>query len=233
MGARCEAASRLRWLGVVFTFVAAAGAARAQEAPSPARPNLEIIKLHWEKQVRLPRNFDPSVISTGGTFNDPASRTSSAAPSSAIDATRAATRAQSAAAGGSDGFPATPGRLPVFYIYSMKLKNVGPKSIEGIAWDYLFFDAANKNQLGAHQFLSYQKIPADKIGALKAQLRSPPTRVVRTADSATRKPAKLIEQSVIQCVLYADDSVWKNPQSRDGVCELLKDNKVLTKRKPG
>ncbi len=125
MGARCEAASRLRWLGVVFTFVAAAGASRAQEAPSPAKPNLEIIKLHWEKQVRLPRNFDPSVISTGGTFNDPASRTSSAAPSSAIDATRAATRAQSAAAGGSDGFPATPGRLPVFYIYSMKLKNVG------------------------------------------------------------------------------------------------------------
>ena len=25
---------------------------------------------------------------------------------------------------------------------------------------------------------------------------------------------------------------WKNPQSRDGVCELLKDNKVLAKRKP-
>ncbi len=231
MGAGCEAASRLKWLGVVFTSLVAAGASFAQETQGPTKPNIEIIKLHWEKQVRLPRNFDPSVISTGGTFNDPASRTSAAAPTSAIDATRAATRAQSAAAGANDTFPATPSRLPVFYLYSMKLRNIGPKSIEGIAWDYLFFDASNNAELGAHQFLSYEKVPTDKSVTLKAQLRSPPTRVVRTVNSTTNNHVKLVERSLIQCVLYADNTVWKNPQSRDGVCELLKDNKVLIKRK--
>ena len=230
MKERREAARRSRWLWTVSASLVAICAVSGQEPQSP-KPTIEIIKLHWEKQVRLPRNFDPSVISTGGTFNDPASRTSTAAPSSAIDATRVATRAQSAAAGASDAFPATPGRLPVFYVYSMKLRNVGPKSIEGLAWDYLFIDPGTNAERGKHQFLSYAKIPTDKSATLKAQLRSPPIRVVRTADSAKSKPRKLIERSVIQCVLYADDTVWKNPNARPGVCELLKNNKALMKQR--
>src|SRR5260221_5444009 len=232
MGARCEAASRLRWLGVVFTFVAAAGASRAQEAPSPVKPNIEILKLHWEKQVRLPRNFDPSVIPTGGTFNDPGSRTSgSPGASSSVELTRAATSARSAAAGSSDAFPATPGRLPDFYEYSMKIKNVDSKTIEGVAWDYLFIDPSKNTELGKRQFLSYARVRTDQSATLKAQLRSPPIRLVRATHSAGNKQAKPIERSVIQCVLFADDTVWRNPHARDGVCELLKNDKALMKRK--
>ena len=62
----------------------------AQQTPAPTS-NIEILKLHWEKQVTLPRNFDPAVIPTNGTFADPASRTSAAAPTSALDANRSAT----------------------------------------------------------------------------------------------------------------------------------------------
>ena len=47
----------------------------AQQTAEPTS-NIEISKLHWEKQVTLPPNFDPSVIPTNGTFADPASRTS-------------------------------------------------------------------------------------------------------------------------------------------------------------
>jgi hypothetical protein len=232
MEARRDAAPRLKWLWVVFVSLVPAGVSFGQEASGPSKPNLEILKLHWEKQVRLPRNFDPSIIPTGGTFSDPASRTSgSTGASSGIDATRAATGARSAAAGSNNTFPATPGRLPVFYVYALKLKNIGSKTIEGIAWDYLFIDPTSNTELGNHQFLSYAKVPANKSATLEAQLRSPPTRVVRSSDSTKNAHPKLIEKSVIQCVLYSDDTVWKNAYARDGVCELLKNNKAIIKRR--
>src|SRR5256885_2731863 len=229
MGPRCEAASRLRWLGVVFSFVAAAGASRAQEAPSPAKPNLEIIKLHWEKQVRLPRNFDPSVIPTGGTFNDPASRTSSAAPTSPLEAVRVATRAQSAAAGGGTAFPETPTRFQIVYVYSLKIRNQNTKTIEAIAWDYVFIDKSTTNELGRHQFLSYEKVAAGKTATFKSQLRSPPTRVVQASNARAKHP-QMAERAVAQCVLYADDSSWRNHDAAVDVCHLLSKNQNLFKQ---
>ena len=217
---------------ILFATFILAGTSFGQEGRGPATPNIEILKLHWEKQVRLPRNFDPSVIPTGGTFSDPGSRTSgSPGASSSVELTRAATSARSAAAGSSDAFPATPGRLPVFYEYSMKIKNVDSKTIEGVAWDYLFIDPSKNTELGKRQFLSYARVRTDQSATLKAQLRSPPIRLVRATGSAGNKQPKLIERSVIQCVLYADDTVWRNPHARDGVCELLKNDKALMKRK--
>src|SRR5437773_10063373 len=122
MEARRDAGLRLKRLlrlCVVFTSLVVSGASFGQEALDPAKPNIEILKLHWEKQIRLPRNFDPSVIPTGGAFSDPSTRTAgSAAAISPVDATRAATSAQSAARGSNNTFPATPGRLPVFYVYA-------------------------------------------------------------------------------------------------------------------
>ena len=233
MEARRDTASRLKWLWVVSVCLVTAGVSFGQEAQAPAKMNVQILKLHWERQVRLPRNFDPSIIPTNGTFSDPASRTSSAGPSNPLDATRSATSARSAAAGSSDAFPATPGRLPVFYEYLMKIKNIGSKTIEGLAWDYLFIDPSNNAELGAHQFLSYAKVPTEKSATLRAQLRSPPTRVVRSSESTKKAHPRLIEKSVVQCILYADDTVWKNPKARDGVCELLKNDEALIKRKAG
>ena len=231
MEARRETAWRLKWLCVIFVSLVSAGASFGQESPDSAKPNIEILKLHWEKEVRLPRNFDPSVIPTGGTFSDPASRVSTASAGTAATGAGSGTPAARTAGSNSITFPATPGRLPVFYVYSLKIRNIGSKLIEGIAWDYLFIDPNNNAELGKHQFLSYAKIPTDKSATLKAQLRSPPTRVVRSADSAPNRHPSLIERSVIQCILYADDTVWKNPHARDGVCELLKSDKALMKRR--
>jgi hypothetical protein len=222
-----------KWVWLVFVLLVPAATSFGQESRGPSAPNIEILKLRWEKQIQLPRNFDPSVISTGGTFSDPASR-SSLSTVAPVDATRAATSAQSAAAGANNTFPATPGRLPIFYVYSLKIRNTSAKLIEGIAWDYLFIDPNSNTELGKHQFLSYEKIPANKSATLKSQLRSPPMRVIRAADSEKRAHGsrpKFIERAVIQCVLYADDTVWKNPAAREGVCELLKKTKALIKKR--
>ena len=126
--------------------------------------SIEILKLHWEKQVRLPRNFDPSASSTGAPFNDPTARTAASGPATAIDATRAATSAQNAAAGASTA--------------------------------------------------------SGKTVTFTSQLRSPPTRIVQVSDTHQRRP-NLAEHAVVQCVLYADETTWRNPQAAPDLCELL------------
>ena len=209
-----------RWCWIVLLSLTAAGTSLAQAVVDNSPPsNVEIIKLRWDKEVRLPRNFDPSVIPTGGTFSDPAARSSGPTGATASASTRGP-------AGNSNiTFPATPGRLPVFYIYSLKVRNLGSQVITGIAWDYLFIDPKTNTELGRHQFLSYEKAAGNKTIALHAQLRSPPVRVIPASVNKTH--TRYVERAVIECVLYADDSVWKNPSARAGVCELLKHEKVL------
>ena len=226
---KCPAAQRSKWLLLSCALLFSSATVLAQETNDPSKSNIEILRLHWEKEVRLPRNFDPSSIPTGGTFNDPASRTSAAAPSSSLDAARAATRTQSAAAGGSSVFPDPPARLPIVYVYSMKIKNDGAKLIEGVAWDYVFIDKGSNNELGRHQFLSYEKVEAGKIVTFKSQLRSPPTRVVQASNSRDKHP-QFTERAVVQCVLYADDSSWRNHDAPVDACSLLRKNKNLLKQ---
>ena len=182
--------------------------------------SIEILKLHWEKQVRLPRNFDPSASSTSAPFNDPTARTAASGPATAIDATRAATSAQNAAAGASTAFPATPSRLPVFYAYSIKIRNDAGKTIEALAWDYIFVDSNSGTEVGRHQFVSYERVASGKTVTFTSQLRSPPTRIVQVSDTHQRRP-NLAEHAVVQCVLYADETTWRNPQAAPDLCELL------------
>lgn len=229
MKGKYSATQRLKWLLLSCALLFSGTTALAQETNDSSKSNIEILKLHWEKEVRLPRNYDPSSIPTGGTFNDPASRTSAAAPSSSLDAMRTATRSQSAAAGGSSAFPDPPARLPVVYVYSMKIKNAGAKLIEGVAWDYVFIDKSSDHELGRHQFLSYEKVETGKTVTFKSQLRSPPTRVVAASNPRDKHP-QFIERAVVQCVLYADDSSWRNHDATVDACSLLRKNKNLSKQ---
>jgi len=207
----------------------AAVSSPGQEGQDSAGSKIEILKLKWEKQVRLPRNFDPAIIPTNGTFSDPGARiTTNVNPA---DAARVATAARSAAASSSSAFPDSPRRLPVFYVYSMKIKNSGTRTIEGIAWDYLFLDPDDNRELGKHQVLSYEKISVDKVATLRSQLRSPPTRIVQASTSGTKNQPKFIERAVIQCLLYSDGTMWRSSSAREGLCDQLKNGKVLTKRK--
>jgi hypothetical protein len=219
-----------RWSVLFCALVITSPAIFAQNEADPNN-HIEILKLHWEKQVRLPRNFDPSVISTGVPFNDPTARTSPSGPMTATDAARAATRAQNAAAGASTAFPATPTRLPVFYAYSMKIKNDAAKTIEAVAWDYVFIDGTNGTEVSRHQFLSYEKVASGKTVTFKSQLRSPPTRIVQVADTH-QQHSKLLEHAVVQCVLYADQTAWRNTQAAPDICKLLANARPLKRKEP-
>jgi hypothetical protein len=214
-------------LGFCVCLVAAGTSLAQAQIENLAQP-VEILKLKWEKQIRLPRNFDPSIISTDGAFSDPSRSTSSgSAGGSGVNPSPRPSVSV---------FPPTPDRLPVSYVYTLKVRNVGPKMIEGIAWDYAFLDASNGAEVARRQFLSCMKIAPTKVASLEGQMRTPHIKLVPALGSQSSsltndKRAKFIERAIIQCVLYADDSVWKNPVARSGVCGFLKSERALMRGK--
>ncbi len=220
-------------IGISFAaLISSSVICNAQDSSNTLSPPLEVLKLKWEKQVRLPRNFDPSIIPTGTTFNDPGRSVTMTSAGTAAAGAGTGTPPARTAGSNSTPFPATPGRLPVYYVYSLKIRNDAEKQIEGIAWDYLFLDPNTGAELARHQFLSYAKTPASHAVTLQAQTRTPPIRIVRAnTDQKTR--TRPIERADIQCVLFTDDTVWRNRFGRKGTCEFLKNNESVLKQKRG
>ena len=225
----CVKASTIILFGI-FTC----GSAFAQSEEKKPSSGVEILKLKWEKQARLPRNFDPSVIPTGQVFSSPESRTAVPGSTQAPfgDEARQEAARRSAALGPVDIFPNTPARLPFFYVYSLKIRNVGSRTIRAVAWDFIFIHPTTKAVLGNHQFLSYSIDKPEQVVTLQAQQRTKPIAVVQAGNAdAKDKGPKFLERVVIQCVLYDDETAWKNPEGRDGVCDLLKKSKPAATRK--
>ena len=220
-----------RGLGFCFTALLLIGCASslAQGQTESAAPSIEILKLKWEKQVRLPRNFDPSPIPTNGAFNPPASSNASIG----IDQKNRTSSTELDPYRGTSliPFPAIPPRLPLIYLYSMKIRNRDTKTIEGIAWDYVFTDPKTNSELGRHQFLSYERVSPDQLVTLQRRVHSRPIRVVPASSSSRNQPLRFVERADIQCVLYGDNTVWRSQQTREGVCELLKNGQALSKTK--
>ena len=134
---------------ILFSGLTCVTVLAQSEATNP-NSGIEIVKLKWQKEIRLPRNFDPSAIPTGTTFNNPRLSTVPA-----TDSRTTMANSRNPAFGTEPlGFPPTPSRLPVFYSYSIRVKNLGAKTIEGIAWDYVFFDLSTDNESGRNTYLS-------------------------------------------------------------------------------
>jgi hypothetical protein len=204
--------------------------ASAQEPVARTPSGIEIIKLRWRKQVRLPNNFDPAKIPTRGVFVDPASKAPASLPGSGVEATRPPSSNPNTSVDSDTFFPATPGRLPVFYIYSMTIKNEGDKGIVGVAWDYVFIDQGARTEVGRHEFMNYKKIGAGGVGVLENPLRSPPTRVVKS--NQDKPKAALVQRATIECILFADETSWRNPQAGPDICKLLASARPLKRKEP-
>ena len=192
-----------------------------QERPDSTSASLiQILKVHWKKQIRLPNNYDPAIIATRGVFVDPASKAPTSLPGTGIDATRPPNSNPNTSVDSDTFFPATPRRLPVYYLYSMTVKNLASKRIDAVAWTYSFIDRETRTELGRHEFLSYKKIAPGELGTLENPLRSPPVRVVKTAEGSPSQP-QFTERATVECILFADETTWRTAHGNEGVCKLL------------
>lgn len=119
----------------------------------------------------------------------------------------------------SEDSPAFVERRGPFFLYTLEIQNAGGKPIKAIRWNYIIFDSKTNEELGTHEFESFEKVGPNKAKSLTAKSRLSPTRVVPiqiTDKSAT------IERVVIRCVIYEDGTLWQASGMTEPVCEALR-----------
>lgn len=106
-----------------------------------------------------------------------------------------------------------------FFVYSVEIQNDSGKPIKAIRWNYIIFDSQTNEELGTHEFESFEKVGRNKAKSLTAKSQLTPTRVVPI--QVTDKSAT-IERVVIKCVLYEDGTLWQAKGVIEPVCEALR-----------
>jgi hypothetical protein len=97
------------------------------------------------------------------------------------------------------------------FVYKTSVRNDGTKTIKSIDWDYVFYDAATKTELGRRQFSSLEKIQPGKTKELKFFIKGPPTRTISVDALNKNEKMNLGEAIVVVRVEYDDGSVWEHP----------------------
>jgi len=128
---------------------------------------------------------------------------------------------------------ANPNRLPLptqgatttivrtqLYVYLMELTNNGPKAIKALSWDFIFADAANKNELRRQSLANLQTIDTNQKKTIRFTTQAAPPLIatVRGLEKNDRSP--FLQSAGIRCLLFTDGSVWEQPKLKDACVEL-------------
>jgi hypothetical protein len=169
-------------------------------------PNLVVVKKEWRFEVRNPALDSPLLAA-----EEHAQQEQDIRNTNAENRRRAST-----------GLPPIkpPVRLPgkikdgppsANYVYEVKIKNTGEKSIKTLTLGYVFFDLTTKQEVGRRHFVSNQGLSAGKTKNLVFRSAAPPTGTINANDSGKKSRDQYIEQVIIQSLEYADGSSWQAP----------------------
>jgi hypothetical protein len=95
------------------------------------------------------------------------------------------------------------------YIYELKIKNNGEKTIRAIIWEYVFFEPNTEIVVGQRQFISKVSISPGKTKNIVVYSASPPTETINATKASNKSRELYSEQIVIQSIEYEDGSLWK------------------------
>lgn len=201
----------MKALTLIFLVLLLADGASAQDAintPSVLdTPGVEVIKNSWRLAVRNPGlEQDPLLINEQQANLEKAQK-------EAIAENAALARANS---------PQPPVRVPTQgsaprvmptglwaeYIYEIKLRNTGTKTIRRLVWEYVLSDAGTRPKLRPRQFESNAKIRPGKTKNLVVRSASAPLGVINATQVGKKSQDESLEQLVIQRIEYDDGSVW-------------------------
>jgi|GEM_PF-1720173 len=104
-----------------------------------------------------------------------------------------------------------------YYVYSAQVINRGEKEIKGLAWDFVFKDKDTHEELKRQ--LGYTTLRLHRNAKATMEIRtpsSPPKVIVAAAGPAYE------EEIVIQCILFADGSLWASPAAGNDLCERMR-----------
>lgn len=98
------------------------------------------------------------------------------------------------------------------FMYKATVRNDGGRSVRAVEWDYVFSDAATRQELGRRRFASEGRIGPGKKKEFAFFIPSPPTQTI-SADALNRRERDgLAEEVVVVRVLYEDGTEWRRPE---------------------
>jgi hypothetical protein len=98
--------------------------------------------------------------------------------------------------------------------------NDGTKPIKAILWDYIITDSSNNEELGRHNFVSFEKVGRNSVKGLRVRSRLSPSRVVTVQNTPSPGNSTVVERVILRCVVYDDGTLWQQPGMNDN-CEAL------------
>ncbi|MBV8856199.1 MAG: hypothetical protein JOZ02_04480 [Acidobacteria bacterium] len=207
-------AKALLLLLLALAAAPAAQARRQQTQPPPSAPGVAVVKFSWDKErinwERDPfggpvENFDEMRLRARNEKRiDDAKRSGGAE----VDRVRREARADAAIvqAARKDKGPARYG-----FRYKVSVRNESAKAVREIDWDYVFTDAATREEVGRHQFTSAERVGPGKGREFSFFIPTPPALRVSAYDLGRKERDGLEERVVLVRVLYDDGTEWRRP----------------------
>ena len=97
------------------------------------------------------------------------------------------------------------------YVYKIKAKNNGLKTIKTLYWEYQFLHPNTQTVSGSHRIESTNKLSPGKTAVFKAERPELPVPFVSDDQFDKDFQGNFIEQVVILRIDYTDGSVWRRP----------------------
>jgi hypothetical protein len=115
------------------------------------------------------------------------------------------------------------------YVYSIELSNNGAKAIKALSWDFVFTDPTSNTELRRVSLVNLQKIDAGQKKTVGFTTQASPPKVVTAAGLEKSKSSPFNQSASLKCILFADDSIWEQPNAGGKACDRL--HKWLERRK--
>src|SRR5436190_5934005 len=112
------------------------------------------------------------------------------------------------------------GRDNTFFQYSVEVVNDGNNPIKAVLWDYIITDSSSNEELGRHNFVSFEKVGRNSVKALRVRSRLSPSRVVTVQNTPPPGNSTVVERVIFRCVVYDDGTLWQQPGTNEN-CEAL------------
>jgi hypothetical protein len=103
------------------------------------------------------------------------------------------------------------GHRHTIYVYKIKARNDGLKTIKALYWEYQFLYPGTQTVLATHRIVSSKKLSPGKTGVFKAEMAEPPVAFVSDDQFDQEFQLKFTERLIILRVDYTDGSVWRRP----------------------
>lgn len=98
------------------------------------------------------------------------------------------------------------------YIYKIKVRNVGAKTITRLYWEYQFVDPDTQELMGTRKIFSDLKLRPGQTHQISAYSRTQPARIINVNKLDKKYRDQFEERLIIHRIHYSDGTAWQRPK---------------------